>query len=365
MTLRRRHPVSDAAARAASLLEHGERQVALLDRVRPLNLDVERARLSAHVDTEPQPRFEYGARPRLGELRRVLDSLVAALLEGDSELRLLAARASELSLEAELAEGVATRAFPALAARRFPAPARAGALCGAAREAVALTAPDEAGETHLSDDQRDPNSLWSQLVSRAARKRLPVRVEVASGLVPLAAVGDGVVRLRPGARLTAAVGRRVALHELDGHVVPRLAGRALGGVLLAGSAGAAEDEEGRAIWLEHRAGLLSVPRRRELGFRFLASAAVREGADFWQTVRLLLELGCGRDAAVELSCRVHRGGGLGRELVYWSGFSRVSASFRDRPELERALASGRLSVEVAAQLLDEGSLQLDDDGDVV
>jgi hypothetical protein len=183
-------------------------------------------------------------------------------------------------------------------------------------------------------------------------------------LVSLAAVAKGVVRVRAGARLTEKVARRIALHEVEGHVRPRVNGQQLGGVFSAGSARASQDEEGRAILLEERAGLLDSERRRELGRRYLAVESLRGGAGFWDTVTLLGQRGATLPAAIELSSRVYRGGGLGRESIYLVGYQRVAAALAKHPELEQVLRSGRVTLEAAEALL-SGSIELDDDGNVV
>jgi hypothetical protein len=138
----------------------------------------------------------------------------------------------------------------------------------------------------------------------------------------------------------------------------------LGGVFAAGAARASEDEEGRAILLEEQAGLLDEARRKELGRRYLAAESLRHGAEFWDTVTLLGQRGATLDAAVELSTRVHRGGGLGRESIYLLGYQRVASALGHRPELLRVLATGRVTLEAAEALL-LGSIELDDDGNVV
>jgi hypothetical protein len=161
------------------------------------------------------------------------------------------------------------------------------------------------------------------------------------------------------------VAARIALHEVDGHVLPRVAGKGLGGVFFAGSARGSEHEEGRAILLEERACLIGMARRAEIGLRYLAAESVRDAADFWETFEVLRGHGAGVEMAVELSCRVHRGGGLGRELVYLAGYAHVARSLRARPELEAVLASGRISTDTAERLLGAGSVELDDDRDVI
>jgi hypothetical protein len=62
---------------------------------------------------------------------------------------------------------------------------------------------------------------------------------------------------------------------------------------------------------------------------------------------------------------VHRGGGLGRELSYLTGYAEVRAALERRPELEAFLQSGRVSTGAAERWLAAGSVELDDDRDVI
>ncbi len=370
MSVRRCQPLADGVAAVASRLERLETQIALLDRVRPLNLTSEVARLTRAFEAgqKPAPAFDYAGRPALGAVRRELSSLAAALDVAEPEQGLLAERARELDLEAALGEHVAEPAFDALARQRFPLPAEASATRKLAE--LFLTAPgsandaENAGNLHDSGDTRDPHSLWSQLSRLLQAERFPVRVEIVVGLVSLAAVANGVVRVRAGARLSEKTARRIALHEVEGHVRPRVNAQQLGGVFSAGAAHASQDEEGRAILLEERAGLLDAERRRELGRRYLAVEGLRAGAEFWDTVTLLGQRGATLSAAVELASRVHRGGGLGRESIYLVGYQRVAVALARRPELEQVLRSGRVTLEAAESLL-KGSVELDHHGNVV
>jgi hypothetical protein len=79
---------------------------------------------------------------------------------------------------------------------------------------------------------------------------------------------------------------------------------------------------------------------------------------------LLGKTGAEADACIELACRVHRGGGLGRELVYLAGYLRVAEALARAPRLERLLAGGRVSLGAASELLSD-SIELDEDRDVV
>ncbi len=370
MSVRRCRPLADEVAEVAGRLRQIETQVALLDRVRPLNLTSELKRLTEGCQGGQQlrPAFEYAPRVELRDLRRELSGLGRALDAQEPEQRLLAERALELELEASLAEQVAQPAFAALAGQRFPPPPEAQAVARVAEQFLTAQPDREfAGKIevlHDSADTRDPQSLWSELSRRLQAERWPVRVEVVVGLVSLAAVADGVVRVRAGARLSQRAARRIALHEVEGHVRPRVTGQLLGGVFSAGSARASEDEEGRAILLEERAGLLDAGRRKELARRYLAASSLRQGAEFWDTVTLLGQRGATLTDAVELATRVHRGGGLGRESIYLIGYQRVATALARRPELERVLTSGRVSLSAAESLL-TGSIELDDHRNVV
>ena len=370
VSVRRCRPLADDVAAVAVRLKRIETTVALLDRVRPLNLIQELARLTRGFEAGQclQPDFVYAPRAQLSEARRELGELSKTLDAGDAEARLLGERASELELEARLAEHVGEPAFAALARERFPLPATRDATARLATHFSTAQTPAKYAETaellHDSSDARDPHSLWSELSRRVQAERLAVRVEVVVGLVSLAAVADGVVRVRAGARLSASTAQRIALHEVEGHVRPRVSGHRLGGVFLAGSARASEDEEGRAILLEERAGFLDSERRQELARRYWAAESLHGGAGFWDTVTLLGQRGATLASAIELASRVHRGGGLGRELIYLVGYERVALALGRRPELEHVLVSGRIALDAAEALL-QGSIELDDDRNVV
>jgi hypothetical protein len=102
--------------------------------------------------------------------------------------------------------------------------------------------------------------------------------------------------------------------------------------------------------LEERASLLGAARRTELGRRHLAALSVRRGADYVETVELLRGLGSDLESALRLSARVHRGGGLARELVYLPNLVFAKRGLADDPSLEAWVEHGRLSLSAAAVL---------------
>jgi hypothetical protein len=188
---------------------------------------------------------------------------------------------------------------------------------------------------HLSDDPRDPASLFSLMRRAVGRLRLPFRVVDSAQLTSAAATGDGVIVVKRGLRCRRRDAQRIVLHEVEGHALPRYRARCEPcGLFRVGCRGGADDEEGRALLLERRAGLLGGRRRVELARRHLAALAVRRGASFVETVDLLREHGAPLPDAVLVSARCHRAGGLAREIVYLPALARVGAAFESDPGLE-------------------------------
>jgi hypothetical protein len=176
-------------------------------------------------------------------------------------------------------------------------------------------------------------------------RRLPFRVLVRPALLAAAATGDSVILVRGGASYCEREVRRIVEHEVVGHAMPRAQAQCEElGLFALGTAGGSDDEEGRALLAELRAGCLGEHRKAELGCRHLAALAVREGADWVQTVRLLRSCGAGLERALTVAARVHRGGGLAREVVYLNALSRVVRAFDADPSIETWLERGRIAV---------------------
>jgi hypothetical protein len=331
------------------LLRRAEAEIRLIDRAQPLNAAAEREALIADWGSGKQraPRFEYAARPALGSLRGALEGAALAIGGFGALGAAYAARALELEAEALAAEHVATSEFTTYCARRYPleqSPDADAADTWAERWLGATE--DTPSRQHRSDDRSDPQSLFCAL--ERATAGLPVRVEVRANQAAAAAVGDGFVGVRPGLWHSEGAALRIVLHEIEGHVRPRvLAQREELALFRVGSARSNDDEEGRALLLERGAGVLEGGRRRELARRHIAAREVRRGAGFQDVVSRLLGLGQDIASAVEAACRAARGGGLAREYVYLVALSRVTHAFEIEPELEAYLEHGRVSVDAA------------------
>lgn len=343
-------------------LRRAERQVALIDSCVPLNAREERERLLAawQAGRVEVPRWVLPERASLAELRRELDEVATFAARAGGLEGLYAARAEELALEAALVEARGTTEFGTLCLRRFVVTPD-DATAAEALQGTWLSEID-AGDAHGRAPLRPASELVSALRRRLDELGLAARVELRSELAATAAVGEGVVYVARGAELRADQIDRIVVHEVEAHLAPRLrALRQPWGLFRVGSAGAAEDEEGRALLLEARAGYLDVvqergrgpggqARRRELALRHLAASAVRGGADFVELMRLLLARAEPVPRAYRLCERVLRGGGLAREVCYLPAYLRVRSAFEACPELERWFERGRVSVTVARQL---------------
>lgn len=91
-----------------------------------------------------------------------------------------------------------------------------------------------------------------------------------------------------------------------------------------GSAGYEELQEGIAVLAEFLVGGLSRPRLRLLAGRVLAADHVADGATFVDTFRMLHDdQGFSQKSAFTIAMRVHRGGGLTKDLVYLRGINRL------------------------------------------
>ncbi len=340
-----------------ALLRRAEQSIMLLDRVTPRDGAVELSRVieAWKKGRKLVPSFNYGPTPDLSELRAELLA-VADRAAGRGPLFVLyAERARELELEARLAEAVGQPEFGALAAQRFPAPPGEDGdqTLALSRSYAGLSVHKVDEPLHASDDASDSQSLVSQMRKRVAELGLGVRVEVRAQAA-VAAVGDGLIAIRPRVWLTEKQAQRIVVHETLGHALPRKRARSASlGLLAVGSAKSAETEEGRALLVEERARLLDDDRKRELGFRHLAAASVRRGASFRDTSEELVELGWPVETALDLAARVHRGGGLAREIVYLPSYLEVKRALSADPALERWLERGRVSLAAARVLESE------------
>ena len=333
------------------------RAVRLLGAATPSNAEAELERLDARFSTgQPcMPRWTHRSVDVSGasiELGRV----AAALRDARSPWGSLAlARIDELCLEAALVESVARPAFAGLAARRFRTTARSSRAADALAAKWPLVAPEEGGGELVPTDSSDPRSLLSRVRAEIGARRAPFTVRVAESLGTLAATGERTVYVASGRATSERAARRIALHEVLGHVLPRLRAEKTHPIFALGTARGTDDQEGLALVYEERARLLDGPRRAELARRHVAARAMRQGADFVEVALHLQRRDVPLRHALAVATRVFRGSdgrfaGLGRESVYLTSFAAVRACLAADPGAERLLASGQVAVRALSAL---------------
>ncbi len=349
-----------------TLLREVEARFPILGWSTPVNAAVEQKRLlaawSRGDQTSPTWEAPMPDRRALGTARRTLDRARDALVgEEDPWLVLYRERLGECVRELAIVDAAFTQAIGEASLARFPPTphdARADALAEEWLETRVIAPENDSEETIATDDERDPRSLLTQMRSALFRHGLGVRVVVHDRIGALAAAGDGVVIVARGRRTREAEARRVVLHEIEGHVLPRERGRrARPGLNTLGSAGASEDEEGRALLLEERSGGLDARRRVALGGRHLAARIVAAGATYVEVVRTLIGRGLSVEHSLATASRVQRGGhrrqgetrsGVARERIYLPAYLRVGDAVANAPELLELLGGARLSLAARA-----------------
>jgi len=342
------------------LVTHAAREVQLLAALTPIDAHAERARLIRDVLAKrpATPRWTYAPRAH-DELIGALDA-AEAMLAQRAELpleRLVLERVRELSLEAALCAAAGKKDAGVLARRRF-APDACAARAASELSRVWLQEPavPPDGPTLPSDDP-DPRSLISRMRAAVGDLRLPFSVHARASLAPLAATGEHVILVASGRRVHDEDARRTVLHEVEGHARPRARSqRSPVALVRAGTARGVDDQEGRALLLEDRAGFLGARRRRQLAARHRAVEAMLEGASFADVTRELVDAhGVEAAEAVVVAERVFRGGdgtspGLGRERVYLESLVRVRDHLEACPDDEHVLAAGQIAVDAIVAL---------------
>jgi hypothetical protein len=326
----------------------------------PVDARLERERLVADLRAgrSATPRWRY-ARSEHEELRRALDAAERALAGEPARglTSLYLARVRELALEAALCSAAGSAELAGLAAERFPT---AGAETREASELCELwlteTAPARP-EPLVESDAASPFSLLSRMRAAVSEAGLPFQVIAAPSLAPLAATGERAIYVATGRHMTAEDAERTVLHEIEGHARPRARAHGTGSLLFRlGTARGADDQEGRALLLEERAGWLGPARRRQLAARHRAVEAMQDGASFADVAFTLARVhGYDETEAVIAAERAFRGGdgsrpGLGRERVYLESFLRVGAHLAIHPDDDQVLACGQVAVESVRRL---------------
>lgn len=327
-----------------------EGAIRLLSRCRPVNFTPEAQALQRdwQAGQKRNPRWNYAPAPKVQQLRDALSGLRSQVV-GGPWADLWSARCDEFASEIELIHAVGQPTMRRLAARRFCDPEWASEAKQQALEWLSL-APDEHAERQQTDSP-EATSLLSRMQRAVSSARLPFRVLTSDTLVSAAATGEGVIWVASGGAIFAEEAPRIVVHEVVGHASPRVRARSEECELFTvGSAKGNDTQEGYAVWWEVRSKTQTVRRRQELALRHLAALCVWQGGDWVQTVEHLLECGASLCAAQAIAMRAHRGGGLGREVIYLQAYCKLRSALLVEPELLAWLGAGRLDLQAIACL---------------
>ena len=261
-------------------------------------------------------------------------------------------RFDELELELTMMEVLGQpRQVRPMAARRFGdgrLEAPVGSSVRSVRE-IATTILSGVEPHHeprtLPAEATDEPSLAGIVAAVAGAAGLEVDIQVEPALIANAAAGERTVYLA-ARRFGVREARRLAVHEVLGHLVAAANGRAQRlGILSVGTAGAFADQEGLAIYLEERSGLLDAGRLRTLAARVIATDRMHSGASFDDTViELHREFEFSAVDAITLAERAYRGGGVARDAAYLYGWLRVRRAIEREHVGLNELRNGRVGL---------------------
>jgi hypothetical protein len=312
-----------------------------------------RARLRRGELPEPPPVIGPAPDPR--EASRTLER-ARRLAVGTPFARILDERFEELELEFAILEAIGKpRRLRPLTRRRWrnAAPDEAAGIDVArfAHTVLEQVAPDPEPLSLGAREAGDGRSIERIIRDLALWTGFPVDVCVHPQLLSKAAAGERTVYLA-SARFGAREGLRLAVHEVFGHLVSAANARHQPhATLRLGTARSFEDQEGLAVTLEERAGVLDGGRMRTLAARFVASEAFFDGASFGETARLLYRrFGFSTDDALVTAERVHRGGGLPRDAAYLPAYLRVRSALESGATTIAAMQRGRASLAALEEL---------------
>jgi len=368
----------ETALRLDRLVAHAAALARPVASLTPENAAAERARLVACLTRGDMPVPDFA--PNFTSARQRVDSAAYRAIDEARHLAracwfgaLYEARLQELELDLAILDawGDSKRVRP-LSARRYgrgTEPVRTrddtGQLVESPLSVVAANLlaslprrEVEPAQLKPDGDPREGRTVGSYIRTAALGIGLDVEVRVEPRLASLAATGERTVFLAD--RLfSVREARRLTAHEVFGHLVVAANARAQPLRLLQiGLAGSFADQEGLALYLEEALGLMCSERLRTLAARVMATVRLFDGGSFADTARALVrDYGFVPAAAISITERTFRGGGVARDACYLAGFLRVRSAIAAGTTTVDEMRRGRVSlaaVEVLRELESAG-----------
>lgn len=271
---------------------------------------------------EKAPEFHYRPlRHDLGTLKRQLYAAPLEQVEDPALHALFVEKREELDRQIDLLGDRGTKRFLYGSLLVYGAPD--DALKSLAQEITATISPGarETGGGGVLDSRAFARLAEQELEHyRKERPALEAKVIVRDD-VPGLIVSNGHLLVGKKATVSASRARATIAHEVGTHILTYCNGLAQPFQQLhTGMAGYEALQEGIAVLAEYLVGGLSRPRMRLLAGRVLAVAALVDGADFVETARMLhTDHGFSRRGSYTIAMRVHRSGGLTKDMVYLKG----------------------------------------------
>ena len=138
----------------------------------------------------------------------------------------------------------------------------------------------------------------------------------------------------------------LANHEIGVHLVTTFNGKSQPlKVFSNGFVNNTETQEGLAVLSEYMSGSLTLKRMKELAYRVIAADSLIKGYDFKGTFDLLYsQYKLDREAAWQITLRVHRGGGFTKDYLYLTGLKKVYDYYHSEQDMN-LLLTGKVTLE--------------------
>ncbi len=138
----------------------------------------------------------------------------------------------------------------------------------------------------------------------------------------------------------------LANHEIGVHLVTTFNGKSQPLKIFSnGFVNNTETQEGLAVFSEYMAGCLTLKRMKELAYRVIAVDSLIKGYDFAATFDLLYsQYKLDRDAAWQITLRVHRGGGFTKDYLYLTGLKKIYDFYYSKQDIN-PLLTGKVTLE--------------------
>jgi len=313
-----------AMTRAVSIADKGLAQVGdsfdLLLHATPVNTD---AAYQQFIEAGCQTIPEFLYRPQTldpGALKLALYKVPIQQIEDPALYHLFAAQRDEFDRMITMIADRGTPHFLLESQQVFGRPGER--LLAIAHRLLKTLQPEAHGDGgRVADAKRFAGLAERELAHyRKDWPDLPARVEIRSD-VPGLMVSRGHFLVGHSAKVSETRVDATLHHEIGTHILTYYNGLQQPlSQFHTGMPGYEQTQEGVAILSEYLSGGLTRQRMRLLAGRVVAVDSVVEGADFLETFRLLHDVhGFGRRAAFIIAMRVHRGGGLTKDVVYLRG----------------------------------------------